>query len=165
MMNQLMIYHSPFNDSPLIIHHSPSHKMPFNSKVYSFSNVSVNILGRNVRGLLGVKYTVKTDKAYLRGRGNKPLSIQSGDKSYEGELQLTQSEIEAMVLAVKSQDVNADLTDVAFDIVVSYGEGTRVVTDIVLGAEFTDYEKGFKQGDKHMEVSLKFMALDLKEGA
>lgn len=137
----------------------------FNSKEYGFSNVAVNILGRTVRGLLGVKYSIKTDKSFLHGRGSAPLSIQSGNKTYEGELQLTQSEIEAMVLVVKAVDPANDLTDIAFDIVVSYGEGTRVVTDIVLGAEISEYEKGMKQGDKNMEVSLKFMALGINEGA
>lgn len=136
----------------------------FNSKEYSYSNVSVNILGRTVRGLLGVKYAIKADKSYLHGRGANPLSIQSGNKTYEGEIILTQSEVEAMVLATKAADPTNDLTDVAFDIVVSYGEGTRVTTDVILGAEISEYEKGMKQGDKHMEVSLKFMAIGINQG-
>ena len=137
----------------------------FNSKEYSFSNVSVNVLGRTIRGFLGVKYSIKTDKAYLHGRGSNPLSIQTGNKTYEGELMLTQGELQALVITAKAADPLNDLTDVSFDIVVSYGEGTRVHTDIILGAEVMEYEKGMKQGDKHMEISLKFMALGIKEAA
>jgi hypothetical protein len=135
----------------------------FNSKEYSFSNVSVNLLGRTINGCLGVKYGVKNDKSYLYGRGSDPYSIQPGVKSYEGELTVTQSEINAMVDAVKAADPTADLTDISFDVVIAYGEGNKVNTDVLVSAEFIDYEKGMKTGDKNMEVTLKIMALKLRE--
>ena len=139
--------------------------MPFyNSKEFAFSQVSVNILGRTINGFLGVKYAIKTDKAYLYGRGSNPLSIQSGNHSYEGEITMTQSEVEAMILAVKSQNPNMLLTQVSFDIVVAYTNDNVIVTDIILGAEISEYEKALKQGDKNMEIALKFMALGIQEG-
>jgi hypothetical protein len=137
--------------------------MAFNSKQYNFSQVSVNILGRTINGFLGIKYSIKTEKDYLFGRGNNPLSIQSGNNKYEGELSLTQSELEAMNIAVKQANPDGLLTQVAFDIVVAYASDTIITVDVIEGAEFTEYEKGMKQGDKNMEISLKFMALRIRE--
>lgn len=139
--------------------------MAFNSKQYAFSDISVIVLGRELQGFRGVKYKVTTDKEVLHGRGKKAFSIQSGNETIEGELMLLQSELEALRAAVKSVNPNYKLTDVAFDIVVTYGNGTVAATDIIQGAEFKEYEKGMEQGDKFMEISLPFLALDVKEGA
>jgi len=139
--------------------------MAFNSKQYAFSDVSVIILGRELQGFRGVKYSVKTEKEVLHGRGRKAFSIQQGAESVEGELMLLQSEVEALRAAVKAVNPTYKLTDVAFDIVVTYGNGLTAVTDIIQGAEFTEYEKGMESADKFMEISLPFLALDVKEGA
>ncbi len=138
--------------------------MAFNSKQYAFSDIKVILLGRELEGFRGVKYKVTTEKEALFGRGKKALSIQSGNEAVEGELMLLQSEVEALRAAVKAVNPLYKLTDVSFDIVVTYGDTTSV-TDIILGAEFTEYEKGMEQSDKFMEVSLPFLALDVKEGA
>jgi hypothetical protein len=78
---------------------------------------------------------------------------------------MLQSEVEALRAAVKTVNPKYKLTDISFDIVVTYGDGATSTTDTILGCEFTEYEKGMNQGDLMMEVSLKFMALDIKEGA
>lgn len=137
--------------------------MAFNSKQYAFSDVKVIILGREIEGFRGVSYKVSVEKEHLHGRGKKPLSIQSGQETIEGELMLLQSELIALVTAVKAVNPNYKITDVSFDIVITYGDGTTASTDIVRSAEFTEYEKGMENGDKFMEVSMPFLALDLNE--
>ena len=139
--------------------------MGFNSRQYSFSDISVNILGRTLEGFRGVSYKVSVEKGLLHGRGKKALSIQNGSEKVEGELMLLQSELEAMRLAVKTANPLAKLTDVSFDIVVTYGNGATAVTDIIQGCQFTEYEKGMQAADKFMEISMPFLALDVKEGA
>jgi hypothetical protein len=138
--------------------------MGFNSRQYRFSDVSVVVLGRTLEGFRGVTYKVSTDKEILRGRGKKALSIQSGAETIEGKLMLLQSELEAMRTAVKAVNPLLKITDISFDIVVTYGNGATAVTDIIQGCEFTEYEKGLEESDKFMEIELPFMALDLKEG-
>lgn len=138
--------------------------MGFNTRQYSFSDVSVNILGRTLEGFRGVSYKVSVEKEHLHGRGKKPLSIQNGAETIEGELMLLQSELEAMRAAVKAANPLAKLTDVSFDIVVTYGDGATAVTDVIQGCQFTEYEKGLKAADKFMEISMPFLALDVKEG-
>lgn len=142
--------------------------MSFSTKQYEWSNTKINILGRTLVGVQGVSYKVTREKTPVYGRGNKPLAIQSGNKSFEGELMLLQSELELLRAAVKTINPLYDLTDISFDIVVSYERPTAAgferVTDVVIGAEFTEYEKGMEQTDTQMEISLPFVALDLQEG-
>ena len=136
-----------------------------NSRQYEWNDISVNILGRNVKGLLGVEYAVKTDKKYVYGRGNKPLSLQSGNKSVDGQITLLKSEFDALIDAVKAVDRNNDLTDISFDIVWCFAHGTAIRTVIILGVEIEDYSNAMKQGDAMMEIKLKFKALDVQEKA
>lgn len=139
--------------------------MGFNSRQFSFTDISVNILGRTLEGFRGVTYKVSVEKEVLHGRGQKALSIQNGQESVEGELMLLQSELEAMRAAVTAASPGSKLTDISFDIVVTYGNGATAVTDVIQGCQFKEYEKGMEASDKYMEITLPFLALDVKEGA
>lgn len=135
----------------------------FNSKEYEFSDVSTVVAGRDITGLRGVKYTEKQEKEALYAKGNKPHSIQHGNKSVEGSITLLQSELEAMVKAG-----GGSALDIAFNIVVVYGNpsnGDALITDIIKHAEFTEVPKQLKQGDKFQEIELPFIALDVKPQA
>lgn len=137
----------------------------FNSKEFAYSDINVTILGRNITGLRGIKYKVTTSKERLYGRGKKALAIQSGNEEIEGEIMLLQSELVALSVAAKAANPLNKVTDISFDIVVSYGQGTTAKTDIIIGAELTEYEKGMEQEDKFMEITIPFIALDIKESA
>lgn len=136
--------------------------MAFQSKQYAWSDVRVVLLGRELVGIQGIKYKSAQEKEFVYGRGNEPLSIQSGNKAYDGTLTILQSELEALDAAVQAVNPNYDLTAVSFDIVVSYGDGTNSTTDIVQSVEITEYEKGLEQADKNMKIELPFMALGIK---
>ncbi|MBN1183860.1 MAG: hypothetical protein JXB49_16325 [Bacteroidales bacterium] len=127
----------------------------FSTKQYSWSSVKVFLFGRLVTGLRGVKYSVKKEKEPVHGAGDEPLAIQSGNKTYEGNITLLQSELEAITKAAKTAGY-ADLTDIpGFDIQVTYANiGDRPTTDSLIGCEFTEETKSLKQGDKFMEISL-----------
>ncbi len=132
----------------------------FNSREYEWSDVSVVAAGRPITGIRGVKYSSKQEKELLHAKGNKPHSIQRGNKSYDGEITLTQSEYEALRSAG-----GGDILDISLDIVVAYGNpsnGDTVTTDLLMGAEFTEDNTEWKQGDKFQEKSLPFIFLDKK---
>jgi hypothetical protein len=138
--------------------------MAFNSKQYSFVDISVIILGRKIEGFRGIKYSVSVEKEVLHGRGRKALSIQSGPETIEGTLMLLQSEMVALNTAIRAANPLAKLTDVSFDIIVTYGSGLTSTTDKIVSAEFTDYEAGMEASDKFMEIELPFLALDVVHG-
>lgn len=134
--------------------------MRFNSREYEWSDVSVVLAGRLVTGIRGVSYTSSQEKEALYGKGNKPHSIQRGNKSYSGSIKLLQSELEALQVAA-----NGDVLDISFNVVVSYGNPTQgdvITTDLLVGCEITEVPKGLNQNDKFMEIELPLIMLDVK---
>lgn len=132
----------------------------FNSREYEWSDVNVVAAGRPVTGIRGVKYSSKQEKEVLHAKGNKPHSIQRGNKTYDGELTVTQSEYEALRAAG-----GGDILDISIDIVVAYGnpsKGDVITTDLLMGVEFTEDNTEWKQADKFQEKSLPFIFLDKK---
>ena len=131
-----------------------------NTREYEWSDVTVVMAGRTVTGLRGVKYSAKQEKELLHAKGNKPHSIQRGNKTYEGEITLLQSEYEAL-----KQASGGDILDASLDIVAAYGNptaGDAVTTDVLVGVEFTEDNTEWKQGDKFQEKTLPFLFIDLK---
>ena len=133
----------------------------FNTREYEWADINVVLAGRTVTGFRAVKYSSKQEKEALYAKGNKPHGIQRGNKAYEGSISLTQSEYEAL-----SQASGGDILDISIDLVVSYGNPTKgdvIVTDLLQGAEFTDDNTEWKQGDKFLEKELPFIFLDKKK--
>lgn len=130
-----------------------------NTREYEWSDVTVVMAGRPVTGLRGVKYSAKQEKELLHAKGNKPHSIQRGNKTYEGEITLLQSEYEAL-----KQACGGDILDASLDIVAAYGNpsaGDVMTTDILAGVEFTEDNTEWKQGDKFQEKTLPFLFIRL----
>lgn len=131
-----------------------------NTREYEWSDVNVVLAGRLVTGLRGIKYSGKQEKEALYAKGNKPHSIQRGNKSYDGEITLLQSEYEAL-----KQASGGDILDASFNVVASYGNpsnGDVITVDTLVGVEFTEDNTEWKQGDKFQEKTLPFIFLDLK---
>ena len=132
----------------------------FNSREYEWADITVVVAGRPVTGFRAVDYSSKQEKEALYAKGNKPHGIQRGIKSYEGSITLLQSEYEAL-----RQACGGDVLDASFDLVVAYGnasKGDAIVTDILVGAEVTEDNTEWKQGDKFQEKKLPFIFLDKK---
>ena len=131
-----------------------------NTREYEWADETVVMAGRLVTGLRGVKYSAKQEKELLHAKGNKPHSIQRGNKTYDGEITLLQSEYEALKKAS-----GGDILDASMDIVAAYGNpsaGDVVTTDMLVGIEFTEDNTEWKQGDKFQEKTLPFIFIDLK---
>lgn len=129
------------------------------SRQYEFADITAIVGGRDITGLRGVKYSEKIEREALHAKGRFPHSIQSGNITYEGEITCLQSELELLIKAG-----NGSILNVVTDIVVSYGNpsnGDTLITDKLVGAQFTESVKEMKQGDKNMEVTLPFIALRL----
>lgn len=132
----------------------------FNSKEYEWSDITAIVAGRPVTKIRAISYVKKQEKEALYAKGNKPHSIQRGNKSYETSLTLLQSELEAI------EDASGgDVLDASFNVVVSYGNPSKVdviKTDLIEGNEITEVPKGMNQGDKFSEHELPGIALNIK---
>ncbi|MCX8018934.1 MAG: hypothetical protein N2747_00400 [Chitinophagaceae bacterium] len=134
--------------------------MPFNSRQYEWADLRLSLGGREITAIRAVKYTEKVEREVVYGKGNKPLSIQSGNYSYEGEITLLQSEYESLQKSAGPKG----LLSLQLDVVVSYGNpanGDAMTTDRIEGLMFTEAGKELKQGDKFMEITLPFIALNI----
>jgi hypothetical protein len=132
----------------------------FNSKEYEWSDITAIVAGRPVTKIRAISYVKKQEKEALYAKGNKPHSIQRGNKSYETSLTLLQSELEAIEAAS-----GGDVLDASFNVVVSYGNPSKVdviKTDLIEGNEITEVPKGMNQGDKFSEHELPGIALNIK---
>lgn len=131
-----------------------------NGRQYEFADLTLVLGGRDVTGFRGIKYTTKQEKEVLYGKGNRPISIQKGNISYEGEITLTQSELETLILIGGGSILNINL-----NAIVAYGnplQGDMLITDLIYNLQFTEEAKEIKQGDKNMEITLPFIAMNIK---
>ena len=131
-----------------------------NTREFEWSDISLVVAGRDIKGLRGGKDSEKQEKEALYAKGNKAHCIQSGNIAYEGELTLTQSEYETLRLAMGGGILSGSLS-----MVVAYGnpsKGDVMVTDALSGCEFTEDATEWKQGDKFQEKSLPFVFLSKK---
>lgn len=134
----------------------------FNSKEFAWIDVNVVLLGKPVTGLRGIEYKSKRQKEALFATGKKARGIQMGKKEYEGTITVLQSELIAMQAAAKAKGYD-DITDLEFDIIVSYVSESGVVqTDKVVNASITEAPNNMKEGDLYSEHALPFIACDVE---
>ena len=134
----------------------------FNTKEFSWIDVNVVLLGKPVTGLRGIEYKSKRQKEALFATGKKARGIQQGKKEYEGTITVLQSELIAMQAAAKQSGYD-DITDLEFDIIVSYMSESGVFqTDKVVNASVTEAPNSIKEGDLYSEHALPFIACDVE---
>ena len=127
----------------------------FNSREYQWSDIRVQIGGRNIERLRHVRYKRSKEKELLYGAGCEPVSIQSGNVAYEGEVTMLRSEYETLAASG-----GGSVLDIQLDIVVTYGNPPDVMkTDKLMGCQFTEEEDDNEQGSKFEEISLPFIFL------
>lgn len=132
----------------------------FSSKQYSWNEISIAIGGRILEEATEIEYSVKQEKEYLRGRGNKPHGIVRGNFDFEGKVTLWQSAVETMI----KEAPNKNILGLTFDIIWAFApnDGGETVIDVLVSCEVKEYKKGMKQGDKNMLIELPIIFLDVK---
>lgn len=136
-----------------------------NGREYEWGDISLIVGGVPIVGFRKVSFKHEREKEAMYAKGRKAHSIQSGNDKITGSITFTQSQFEMLELAT-----GGNVLDAKVDIVVSFGAELNAVsvasaaisTNVIVGAEFTEYEKGMSQGDKFMEIPMPFVALDVK---
>ena len=132
-----------------------------NGQEYSFADVRVNILGRSVEGLRGVRYNTTRDHQNVKGRGARNVAMAKGGKDHEGSVSLLQSEVEAIQ---RSLSPGKDLTDIPpFPIVVAYApEDGTATTDILEGCRFRAVPKNLTVEDANQTIELELAIFNIR---
>ncbi len=132
----------------------------FNSAEYAWVDLTAVAGGRILNGIRGIKYGEKIEREYLYAKGNKPWAIQDKNIAFEGEITVSQSELEAFI---KSSGNKSILSITLDSLTCSYAPSDGVlVTDQLKHIKFMESMKELKQGDAFMEVTIPIMFLDLK---
>lgn len=131
--------------------------MGFDSRQYQFSDITLILGGKDIATIRGIKYNVKQEKEVLYAKGNVGQSIQAGNISVEGEVTLLQSDLHALI-----DSGGGTVLSLSLDANVSYGNALPIRTDRIETLQFTEEPREMKQGDKFMEVTLPFIALNVK---
>lgn len=132
--------------------------MAFNSRQYEWADLTVILGGKDLTGIRGVKYSEKAEKEAVFAKGRHAHSIQTGNVTVEGEITVLQSELEALEIAG-----GGSILGLSVDLIVAYGNpanGDYMAVDRLVSISFTESPKEFKQGDKFMECSLPFIAIN-----
>lgn len=109
----------------------------------------------------GIKYTKKIEREAIYAKGSRPVAIQSGNESFEGEIIMLQSEYQKLVRAG-----GGSIFSLMVDALQNYGNPTKgdaMLTDRIESMRFTESTKELKQGDKFMEITVPFIALNIEE--
>lgn len=135
----------------------------FNSQECEWADVAVNFSGAPLTKLRGIRYKVSQDKEALYAAGDEPISIQSGNRKYEGEIKVLKGALDDMNRAAATAG-GRDVLDLEFDVAITYlAKGARgLAVDTLLRCQITDYEKNMNQGDKQMEITLPIIFLGMQ---
>ena len=127
---------------------------------YSWQEYKVLMGGRFVTGIRGFKYKSSQDKEPIYAEGSEAHSMGRGNKKYECEMKVLQSELEAIILSAGGNPTDLD----PFTVVHSYvaKRGLPLVMDVIEDVEFKELEKGMEQGAMHMEVTLPCVCMKIK---
>lgn len=140
--------------------------MIFDTKEVTWANMKVVLLGKELTGIRSIKYKLTQEKEHLHGAGDEPIGIQRGKRTYEGEIKLLKFEYDILADAVKKAG-GRDILDLSAEIVVTYVKDALSAprTDIIQGFQFKEFEKGWEQGAKFMELTLPIIFMGLKQNA
>jgi hypothetical protein len=123
-----------------------------NGTAYSWSQITVNILGIPVAGVTGVSYTEEQEMQDNYGAGNRPVSRGYGNITTEGSITLHMEEVEALQAAVSTGRLQ-DIPE--FDIVVAFlPEGGVITTHTLKNCRFKTNGRDLEQNQMAIEVEI-----------
>lgn len=134
----------------------------FDSKECEWIDLGIYLNGVKAAKATGLKYKKDRELEALYAGGDEPLSLQHGNKAYDGTLNGLKGLVDDMNNASRLAG-GEDLYDESWTIVANYrAKGNRLIqTDTLTGVEFSSMERGMMQNDKKMDIALPFKFLRL----
>lgn len=140
--------------------------MLINGAAYTWSDIKVNMLGRDVQGITAVKYGRKRNKTNNYGAGSKPVSRGKGNVEFDCSITMEMKEVVALRAAAREKyGEGAGIDDIAATpIVIQFANNeNQIVTVTLENAEFLEDITDSKQGDTSIEIELPLIVSDIKE--
>lgn len=131
-----------------------NNEIAINNELYSWSNVRLNLLGRNVVGLKSIDYGDKQDVNGVKGRGSKDVGFVKGNYQADGKIGFEMSEVEALN---SSLPAGQSIFDIApFNVTICYrNSANKLITHVLYNCVFKEQRRSGKSGEvKEFEVEL-----------
>ncbi|BDD07520.1 hypothetical protein [Aureibacter tunicatorum] len=126
-----------------------------NGRTYSWSDITVNILGNPVSGITAVSYEDKQEMENVYGAGEQPVARGYGKIEATGSITLLVDEVEALMNASESGRLQ-EIPE--FDIVVAYETSQgEIKTHTLKNCKFKSNKREMKTGDMKMESALELL--------
>lgn len=123
-----------------------------NGIAYTWAQIKLNLLGREVVGIVSVEYSDKQEMQDNYGAGNYVVSRGIGKIMCEASITLEAAEVEAIQAAVPTGRIQ-DIPE--FDIPISFMNDDELLTTHVLhNCRFKENKRSAKSGDMTIEVEL-----------
>lgn len=125
-----------------------------NGELYSWANIRVNLLGRNLVGIKGIEYDDADEIKGVKGRGSKDIGYVQGNYQASAKIILEMSEVEALNKALprgmRMQQIKP------FDITVVFkNDDQQLVTHVLKNCKVMKQNRSGKAGEvKEFEVEL-----------
>lgn len=129
-------------------------------RIAGWSDITVNVLGRDLEGITSVKYDDEQDWNNEYGAGDKPIGESKGNYSATGSLTLYAEELNALQQQLPRGNRIQDIA--SFDVVIQYEYASQLFTDILRNCRFRTNGRESNQGDGKIEkeVELKISHID-----
>lgn len=139
--------------------------MSLNTKECAWSQTKVTLLGHTFVGIRGFEYKKATAKEAIYGAGKKPIDIQEGNESFDGNLKLLKYEVDKLNDAAFAAGYG-DILGVPHHLVTISVSYKRHATDPmrtaqVIGVAFTELPISMEQGATMTEVTIPWVAMDV----
>jgi len=117
-----------------------------NGQLYSWADIRLNLLGRDVVGILAIDYGDGVTVKKVMGRGKKRIGRVIGDYDATATITLEMSEAEALNQSLKPGETIYDIPP--FDVPVSYvNDDLMLVNHVLKGCTFMKQSRGSKAGE------------------
>lgn len=125
-----------------------------NGELYSWANIRVNLLGRNLVGIKGIEYDDSDEIKGVKGRGSKDIGFVQGNYQAKGKLILEMSEAEGLNASLPRGMRLQQIPP--FDIPVVYrNDDQRLITHVLKNCKIMKQNRSSKAGEvKELEAEL-----------
>ncbi|MDA6072085.1 hypothetical protein NJT12_20880 [Flavobacterium sp. AC] len=132
----------------------------------AWAHFEVKVLTRTIKGLRGFGFKKEFEKEHLYGAGDEAIDIQTGNKKSSGSIKVLGFEADAMNKAARLAGFE-DITEVPHEaIVITCSYRKRLIdpisTYIASGVAFTESGVDMEQNAKHREITLPFIAMNVR---
>lgn len=137
----------------------------FSTEECAWSQTSVKLLGRTIKGIRGFEFKNDNEKEHLYAAGKKPIDIQEGNEKPEGNLKLLKYEVDLLNDAAQLAGFSSIATVPHDGISITCNYKKTIASEIrtvqAFGVAFGGVGFAMEQNAKMTEVTLAFLAMEI----